>query len=102
MYVMEEHIRPRILGKLLAVLFSLFMLGASLGMGNMTQANSNIRGFAGYLSDSTGLTGGILFLLCLLILTGGSSLYWKSMWFSCTHNVCGLFGAAHPCNPDQY
>ena len=94
MYVMEEHIRPRILGKLLAVLFSLFMLGASLGMGNMTQANSISEALRDTFQIPPALTGGILFFLCLLILTGGISCIGKVCGFLVPIMSVAYFGAA--------
>ena len=71
MYVMGSRIRPAALGRLLAVLFCIFNLGASLGMGNMTQSNSAAIALKDTFGIPEMLTGGILFCLTLLVLLGG-------------------------------
>ena len=71
MYVMGSAIRPAALGRGLAVLFCIFTLGASLGMGNMTQSNSAAIALKDTFGIPEMLTGGILFFLTLLVLLGG-------------------------------
>ncbi len=81
MYVMEKGLRPRVFGKFLAVLFSVFTLFASLGMGNMTQANSVSQALMDSFHIPYSLTGLILFFLSLLVLLGG---------IACIGKVCGI------------
>lgn len=81
MYVMERGIRPKGLGRAMAVLFSLFTLGASLGMGNMTQSNSISQALSDTFHVPPALCGGILFFLCLFVLMGG---------IACIGKVCSV------------
>lgn len=81
MYVMEKAIKPVFFGRTLATMFSLFTLGASLGMGNMTQANCISEAFSDTLDIPSALTGLILFFLSFLVLMGG---------ISCIGRVCGI------------
>lgn len=56
--------------KNLARVYAVFLIGASLGMGNMTQANSLAQGMSG-LGISPCVTGAVLCIVLLLSLSGG-------------------------------
>jgi AGCS family alanine or glycine:cation symporter len=80
MYYMTKGFAERGLagGRILAVLFSVFCIGASLGAGNMFQANQvhaqlvNITGGAGSLIDGHGwITGLVLATLVFAVIVGG-------------------------------
>ena len=81
MYVMDKGIRPRGLGRVLAVIFSLCVLGASFGMGNMAQANSIAQALLDTFHIPSLLSGSIVFFLCLLVLMGG---------IACIGKVCSV------------
>ena len=81
MYVLALGFRPKALGRVLAVLFCVFTLGASLGMGNMTQANSVSEALNDTFGIPAVLTGMLLLALSLLVLMGGISSIGK---------VCGI------------
>lgn len=71
MYAMKNGFKIKWLGSLLAILFSLFAVFASFGIGNMTQANS----ISGALFDTFGvptwITGALITVLALVVLLGG-------------------------------
>lgn len=81
MIVMEQCIKPKFLGKILAVLFCIFTLGASIGMGNMTQSNSAAIALNDSFSVPLFVSGLIMALLSLFILMGG---------IQCIGKVCGF------------
>lgn len=54
----------------LAVVYAVFLTGASLGMGNMTQANSVAKGLSGF-GVSPAVTGIILAVLVAISVSGG-------------------------------
>ncbi|MBQ1855317.1 MAG: sodium:alanine symporter family protein, partial [Anaerovibrio sp.] len=70
MYAMKNGIGGPI-GKLLAVLFSVFAVCASFGIGNMTQANSIAAAFSSSFDVNPALVGAILVILSLVILFKG-------------------------------
>lgn len=59
------------LGMILGSAFALFTLGASFGMGNMTQANSVSEALKDTFQINPAITGMILGLLTLFVLLGG-------------------------------
>ncbi len=68
----EKGLRP--LGKVLAVVFSVFCIGGSFGGGNMFQANQSYAGVAGVLpffQDRSWLYGIILASLTAVVIIGG-------------------------------
>lgn len=69
MYVMEARLGAA--GKPLALLFALFAVCASLGIGSMTQANAAAGALETILEIPPALTGGVLSLLALFIILGG-------------------------------
>lgn len=71
MYVMKQAIKPAAFGKVLAAAFAVFTLGASVGMGNMTQSNSAAMALKDTFGIPEILTGAILFFLTLMVLLGG-------------------------------
>lgn len=71
MYVMQNAFPNFKVGKLLGVLFSFFAVLASLGMGNMTQANSiadAMKVSFGFPIEATGL---VVTILTILVVLGG-------------------------------
>ena len=70
MYAMKNGIGGPI-GKFLAVLFSVFAVCASFGIGNMTQANSIAAAFSSSFDVEPALVGAILVILSLVILFKG-------------------------------
>lgn len=70
MYVMEKGIGGKI-GKTMAVLFALFTVGASFGIGNMTQTNSVAEALSSIWNTPTPVTGIIIAITLLIVLLGG-------------------------------
>lgn len=71
MYTLERGIKIKWLGKTLAILFSVFAIGASFGIGNMTQANSIATAIHSTFGLEFWITGIILVILVALVLLGG-------------------------------
>ena len=71
MYAMKHGIKNKFIGSTLAVLFSLFVVFSSFGIGNMTQANSISAALFTSYAIPTWLTGAVITLLSLLILLKG-------------------------------
>lgn len=71
MYVMRRAIRPRWLGALLGGIFALSTLLASFGIGDMTQSNSIAAALETVFGIPALLTGAVVSLLALAILSGG-------------------------------
>ncbi|MGL4606467.1 MAG: alanine/glycine:cation symporter family protein [Eubacteriaceae bacterium] len=71
MYAMKNGFKIKWLGSTLAILFSLFAVIASFGIGNMTQANSISSAVLGTFGIPTWITGGIITILALTVLLGG-------------------------------
>ena len=80
MYVMEDGIGGRT-GRSMAVLFSVFAIGASFGIGNMTQSNTAAQAVreVWHLSEKT--TGILLCGLTFAVIAGG---------VRCIGKICGL------------
>lgn len=71
MYAMKNGIRIKWLGSTMAVLFSVFAVAASFGIGNMTQANSISNAVYGTFGVPTWITGLIITVLAITVLLGG-------------------------------
>ena len=71
MYAMKHGIKNEFIGSTLAVLFSLFVVFSSFGIGNMTQANSISAALFTSYAIPTWLSGAVITLLSLLILLKG-------------------------------
>jgi AGCS family alanine or glycine:cation symporter len=71
MYAMKNGISNKYIGRTLAVLFSTFVVLASFGIGNMTQANSIAAALDGSYAIPPWLVGGIIAVLSLAILLRG-------------------------------
>lgn len=61
----------KVLGKVLAVLFSCFCLLASFGIGNMTQVNSISGNMESVFGVPTWLTGAVVLIMVALVVVGG-------------------------------
>ena len=59
------------IGKVLAVLFSVFCFLASFGIGNMTQVNSISGNMQAVFGVPTWVTGIVILVLCALVIVGG-------------------------------
>lgn len=71
MYTLKNAFRHKKIGSLLAVLFAVFTLLASFGIGNATQANSIASSISGTFSVSPVIIGIILAVLTAVIVIGG-------------------------------
>jgi len=71
MYAMKNGIKIKWLGSTMAVLFSVFAVAASFGIGNMTQANSISNAVYGTFGVPTWITGLIITVLAITVLLGG-------------------------------
>ena len=71
MYTMRYGLRQRRLGAVLAALFALFTVLASLGMGNMAQANSIAQALSSSFGVPARITGAAVAVLAFLIIWGG-------------------------------
>ncbi|WP_414150471.1 alanine/glycine:cation symporter family protein [Acetobacterium carbinolicum] len=71
MYAMKNGIKIKWLGSTMAVLFSVFAVAASFGIGNMTQANSISNAVYGTFGVPTWITGLIITGLAITVLLGG-------------------------------
>lgn len=71
MYTLERGFKHYWLGKTLGVLFAIFAVGASFGIGNMTQANSIASAVSSTFSIPTWIVGIVLVVLVGLVLLGG-------------------------------
>ena len=71
MYTMRSGLRWKYLGAVLAFCFALFTVLASLGMGNMAQANSIAQALADSFALPARTTGAAVALLALVIILGG-------------------------------
>ena len=71
MYAMKKGIKNKYVGGTLAFLFALFVVLASFGIGNMTQANSISAALGTSYGVPTWLTGAIIMVLALSILLRG-------------------------------
>ena len=71
MYSIKAAFNNKLPGKILAVLFAVFAVVASFGIGNLTQANSISDAVNTTFSVPTWITGIILTVLALMIILGG-------------------------------
>ena len=71
MYAMKNGFKVKWVGAILAVLFSVFAVAASFGIGNMTQANSISDALQNTFGVPTWITGAVLVALALIVLLGG-------------------------------
>ncbi|MDO4288015.1 MAG: sodium:alanine symporter family protein [Eubacterium sp.] len=71
MYAMKNGFKVKWIGAVLAVLFSIFAVAASFGIGNMTQANSISDALMNTFGVPTWITGIVLVVLSLIVLLGG-------------------------------
>ena len=71
MYSIKAAFHDKLPGKILAVLFAIFALLASFGIGNLTQANSISDAVNSTFTIPTWVTGLILTVMVLLIVLGG-------------------------------
>ena len=71
MYSIKVAFKDKLPGKILAVLFAVFAVIASFGIGNLTQANSISDAINTTFSVPTWVTGLILTVFALLIILGG-------------------------------
>ena len=71
MYVLQNAFPYRRMGRILAVLFAVFAVLASFGMGNMTQGNSIAEALAVTFGVGRTATGLVLGILTILVILGG-------------------------------
>jgi AGCS family alanine or glycine:cation symporter len=71
MYAMKNGIKTKWLGSTLAVMFSVFAVGASFGIGNMTQANSISTALYNSYSIPQWIVGLTIMILSIVVLLGG-------------------------------
>jgi AGCS family alanine or glycine:cation symporter len=71
MYTMKRGIKYRRLGSVLAVIFSIFAVCASFGMGNMTQANSIADSFRISFGIPAYKSGLVITIITILVVLGG-------------------------------
>lgn len=71
MYVLQNAFPYRRMGQILAVLFAIFAVLASFGMGNMTQGNSIAEALAVTFGVGRTATGLVLGILTILVILGG-------------------------------
>ncbi len=71
MYTLREAFPYKKAGKMLGTLFAFFAVCASLGMGNMTQANSIAEAMETGFGINRGLTGLVITIAAILVVLGG-------------------------------
>lgn len=71
MYTMKKGFKNKKIGAFLGMLFAVFAVIASFGIGNMTQANSIAESVHDTFGVSTTMVGVILTILALVIIVGG-------------------------------
>lgn len=71
MYTMKKGFKNKKLGAFLGMLFAVFAVIASFGIGNMTQANSIAESVHDTFGVSTTMVGVIFTILALVIIVGG-------------------------------
>ena len=71
MYVLQNAFPYRRMGRILAVLFAIFAVLASFGMGNMTQGNSIAEALAVTFGVGRTVTGLVLGIFTILVILGG-------------------------------
>ena len=85
MYAMKNGIKNKYVGRTLAFLFSLFVVLASFGIGNMTQANSIAAALSSSYGIPTWLIGGVIAIM-------------RSA-FSCAASAASASSRASSCRP---
>ena len=71
MYVMKHAFRDKKIGMFAGGVFAFFTVGASFGMGNMTQANSISNALKASFGIDSKITGLIVMALTFLVILGG-------------------------------
>lgn len=71
MVTMARGLRPRLLGRAMGAAFALFAVGASFGIGNMTQTNAMASALEAAFSVPPWVTGAVAAVLTLGIVRGG-------------------------------
>lgn len=71
MYTMKKGFKHKKLGAVIGMLFAVFAVIASFGIGNMTQANSIAESLHDTFNFNTTIVGVILTILSLVIIVGG-------------------------------
>ena len=71
MYAMKNGIKNKYVGRTLAFLFSLFVVLASFGIGNMTQSNAISTALQSTLGINPYLTGAVIVVIAAIVLLGG-------------------------------
>ena len=71
MYVLQNAFPYRRMGRILAVLFAIFAVLASFGMGNMTQGNSIAEALAVTFGVDRTVTGLVIGIFTILVILGG-------------------------------
>lgn len=71
MYALKYGFKIKWLGTLLAVLFAIFAVCASFGIGNLTQVNSIAQNFQATFGVEPWIIGVIVVVLSLIVLVGG-------------------------------
>lgn len=71
MYLAQFAFRKKCFGRVIGLFFAIFAVGASLGMGNMVQANSIAITFRDTFSVSVAKVGLCISVLTILVLLGG-------------------------------
>lgn len=71
MYTMKKGFKYKKLGAVIGMLFAVFAVIASFGIGNMTQANSIAESLHDTFNFNTTIVGVILTILSLVIIVGG-------------------------------
>ena len=71
MYVLQNAFPYRRMGRILAILFAIFAVLASFGMGNMTQGNSIAEALAVTFGVDRTVTGLVIGIFTILVILGG-------------------------------
>lgn len=71
MYTMKKGFKNKKVGAVLGMLFAIFAVIASFGIGNMTQANSISEALNNTFGAPSAIVGVVLTVLSLIIIVGG-------------------------------
>lgn len=71
MYTMKKGFKNKKIGAFLGMLFAVFAVIASFGIGNMTQANSISESLESTFNFDEKIVGGVLTVLAIVIIVGG-------------------------------
>jgi AGCS family alanine or glycine:cation symporter len=95
MYTMKNAFKNKKVGAFFGILFAIFTVLASFGIGNLTQANSIAESFHDTFNVSPWITGTVIMVLVFLIVIGGiqsiakvSTVVVPSM--AILYTICGL------------